>query len=271
MIDLAPRHKTGLALRSPVMVAAGCYGFGSAYRELIDASDLGAVIVGPVAARRTRGDDPPRMISFAGGVLLRTGLANPGLDRVVAESSPFWGQLPTAVIVHVPATTPDEVDSCCRRLSELDEVAGIELGLSDSGPDSELLECTRRAVRAAMQPVIVRLPLARAADLVEPAGDAGASALTIAGPPRGCLPEPIGGQLLTGDLHGPFLLPLVVRAVRSAVEHTRVPVIGNGGVWNTDHARTLLRAGCAAVQVGPAIWRDPDSASRIARELRPTT
>ena len=44
IIQLAPNHKVGLALRNPVMPAAGCFGFGTEYAHLVDVEALGAIV-----------------------------------------------------------------------------------------------------------------------------------------------------------------------------------------------------------------------------------
>jgi len=51
MIELAPQHKTGLSLKSPIMPASGCAGFASEYAALIDWSKWGAFVTNPVTAR----------------------------------------------------------------------------------------------------------------------------------------------------------------------------------------------------------------------------
>lgn len=267
MIDLAPGHKVGLTLRNPVMIAAGCYGWGTQYRQLVDLDSLGAIIVGPVTANLCRGSDPPRTMQFPGGVLLATGNANPGLSRVVRDARRFWSQSPTPVVLHVAATSPGDVIRCCSRVSGIEVVAAIELGLPEAGSSDQAVELVRAAIDAAAQPVIVRLPLNRAVELAEIIEDLGAAALTVASPPPGILYHATEGRFISGRLYGPFVLPLVADQVASVSQTVAVPIIGSGGVWEVEDARTLLRAGCVAVQVDAAIWRDPRCPQRIAEAL----
>ena len=86
-IDLAPEHKVGLTLTNPVMPAAGCYGLGAEYAQLVEVETLGAVVVGPVTAAARRGTDPPRTVPVVGGVLLHTGLANRGIGAIVHRAA----------------------------------------------------------------------------------------------------------------------------------------------------------------------------------------
>jgi len=49
------------------------------------------------------------------------------------------------------------------------------------------------------------------------------------------------------------------------------PLIGCGGIMDADDAREYLAAGARAVQVGTALFHDPTTAFRIAREIGPQT
>jgi dihydroorotate dehydrogenase (NAD+) catalytic subunit len=266
-INLAPHHKTGLTLLNPVMPTAGCFGFGGEYRDLVDCDALGAVVVGPVTARPRPGASPPRVIHLPGGVLLHTGLANPGINAVVRDHAYVWHQLSVPTIVHVAATHPAEVESCCQRLAGVDNVWGIELGLPADVVGNEAGDLVQAAARAAYQPLLVRLPLNTAHILCTTVVDAGAHALTVAAPPRGTAWDTREERFITGSLYGTLVLPLVLHALRRVAEHVSVPLIGNGGVHSTDDARALLNAGAVAVQIGGALWGDPACLARIATDL----
>ena len=274
-IELAPNHKAGLTIANPVMPAAGCFGLGTEYSRLVEVEMLGAVIVGPITARSRRGAEPPRTLPIPGGALLHTGLANRGAAAIVRRYARAWASSPVPVIAHVAGTTPDETASCCERLSAVDSVAGIELGLPDGlahspEPADFLDDATaiiRTAKSAARQPLIVRLPLSWAGVLCVAAVDAGADALTIAAPPRGSMWHEPSGGFVTGRLYGSFVLPLALRALCRVAELVRVPLIGCGGIHSTKDALAFLHAGAVAIQVGGAIWRDPTCLARIARSL----
>ena len=49
MIELAPKHKYGLPIASPVMPAAGAFGYGDTYHDLVDIHALGALVTNPVS------------------------------------------------------------------------------------------------------------------------------------------------------------------------------------------------------------------------------
>ncbi len=265
LIELAPNHKTGLQLSNPVLVAAGCYGWGNEYRGLVEPELLGAVVVGPVTMGPRRGARPPRAVPFPGGVLLHTGLANPGLLAVLRRSSRVWAQSPVPVILHLAATTPSGVASACQRVSAVEPVAAVELGLRDGVEAEEAAALTAAARSTLRQPLLVRLGLADAAWLAEVVVAAGADGLTVAAPPRGTLPY--HGRLVTGRLYGPVVFPLAMHALQQVAGRVKVPLLGCGGVTSADDGLAFLQAGAVAVQVDAALWHNPTSPARIAQTI----
>ncbi len=269
-VELAPEHKVGLTLPNPVLPAAGCFGFGQEYAGLVELEALGGVVFGPVTHRPRRGSEPPRLVPFAGGVLVHTGLANPGAGALVRRARRAWGRIPVPIIVHVVATAPDEVSACCEQLGALEQVAGLELGIADDATPEEVAQLIGAARAGAGQPLLARLPLHSAGLLCGPAVEAGASALTIGAAPRGTLYDAGSGAFVTGRLYGPLVLGLALRALRQVRKAMAVPLIGCGGIHSIEDARALLRAGAVAVQVDSALWRDPGSLSAMARALGTT-
>ena len=268
-VDLAPSHKVGLTLANPVMPAAGCFGFGTGYARLVEVEALGALVVGPLTARPRRGAEPPRTLPIPGGVLLHTGLANPGLAAALRRYARAWARSPVPVVVHVAGVGPEEAASCCERLARLEAIAGVELGLPDTVTLDDAAAIIRAARAATGQPLIVRLPLAQADALGEAAVAAGADALTVAAPPRGSVWHAPHGRFVSGRLYGPFVLPLALSALRHVAQRVSVPLIGCGGIHSARDAQAFLRAGATAIQVDSALWRDPACLARIARSLSP--
>ena len=267
VIEIAPDHKVGLTLTNPVMPAAGCFGFGTEYADLVDVGELGAIVVGPVTAGPRRGAAPPRAVPIAGGTLLHTGLANPGIAAVLRNSVRVWSRCPVPVIVHVAGISTEEVASCCRQLTRVEAVSGIELGLADTIDLDDAVAITWAASSASDRPLIVRLPLVGADALRAAVVEAGADALTVAAPPRGVAWDPKASRFITGRLYGPLVLPQALRALRRVAERVSVPLIGCGGIQDTEDGLAFLRAGAAAVQVDSVLWRDPASLARIARGM----
>jgi dihydroorotate dehydrogenase (NAD+) catalytic subunit len=77
----------------------------------------------------------------------------------------------------------------------------------------------------------------------------------------------LGG--LTGGLSGPAIRPVALRAVwQVASALPGMPLIGVGGIRSGADALEFLLAGASAVQVGTAIFSDPNAPMRVLAELR---
>ena len=298
MIELAPHHKRGLALANPVMNASGLLGFAEEYRGLVDFTRLGAFVTNAVTARPRTSAHPPNAIPLPNGVLIHTGLPNPGVRAAVRRYDREWQRLGPPVVVHLAATTPRDVQRSVEHLDRAEGVSGIELGLRDDIS----VEAMEHSIRAALggPPLIVRLPILRAAELCEAAARAGADALTVGAPVRTSPPStslrtgpgplreaPLWGSIANGNgegesqdeagkqkwrgrFYGPECFPVALEAVRAvvgAMHASPLPIVGAGGISSVEDARAMLAAGAAAVQVDAAVWIEPRLFTQLAQHL----
>src|SRR4029077_20884789 len=70
-----------------------------------------------------------------------------------------------------------------------------------------------------------------------------------------------------GGLPGPAVKPVALHAVHAAFAATGLPIVGMGGLANTQDCIEMLAAGATVVGLGTALFRDPGLPSRIAAEL----
>jgi dihydroorotate dehydrogenase len=258
LCELAPQHKHGLTLARPVMNAAGTLGFVGEARGWVDLAALGAFVTNPLTWSPRTPAAPPNAVALAEGVLVHTGLPNPGVRAALRQYAREWARefrrLRLPVIVHLAATTPDDVQRGAEALERADGVAGLELGLRDDVTAAEL----RVLVRAARggPPLVVRLPLAGAPALAEAAVQAGADALIVAAPARAAVE--VEGRTVAGRLYGPGQFPAALTAVQAVLAlGLGVPVVGAGGVFSAEQAQAMLVAGAAAVQLDAVVWQAP--------------
>jgi dihydroorotate dehydrogenase (NAD+) catalytic subunit len=268
MIELAPRHKVGLSLKSPIMPASVSAGYGSEYANLIDWSKWGAFVTSPVTARPRKPAGEPVSIDLGVATLIHTGIPNPGIRAVIGEHRNMWKGMGLPVIVHVAGTTPDDVAECAVRLIVVEGVGGIELGVRDEEDEGAVVALIAAAIEASEAPVFVRLPLEHAVEFAPVCVEAGVEGLVIASPPRGMLPW--NGGFVSGRVYGRGGLPLALRAIHETAAIVDVPIIGSGGVHTIEDARAMLDAGATAVQIDTLIWRDPGAAMAIAEAFLPT-
>lgn len=274
MIELAPQHKIGLSLSNPVMIAAGCAGYGQAYQSLLDLVAFGAVVTNPITLRPRRGPLQPRLVETPGGFILNTGEQNPGVKKVIQQAQKSWAALPTAIIAHLPADDPDDLLRTARALAHLEApqgqtvLAAIELGLPRLAHPHDVARWIRAIQEGSPLPLLVKLPLGAPLGLAEAAAEAQADALVIGSPPQGTAQAGQGGVLVTGALYGPALHSLVLHDLQQIKSWLDLPLVAAGGIHSLADAETFLAAGATALQLDSLLFIEPKEAERIARDVR---
>ncbi len=259
LVELAPRHKRGLTLRGPVLNAAGTLGFAVEAEGVIDLDALGGFVTNPFTFESRGPAGAPNAAAVAGGVVLHTGLPNPGVKAGIRRFALDWdrvfGRRGIPVIVHLAATRAHEVRRAVELIERVDVVAGLELGLRDDSAPAEFTQMVH-AARGNL-PLVVRLPLDRAETLAPLAVRAGADALCIGAPPR-WRPEgvPTEGQPRSGRVYGSSVRERMLAGVAAvAALGLDVPHIAGGGVLTSGDVDAALLAGAVAVQADLALWR----------------
>jgi dihydroorotate dehydrogenase (NAD+) catalytic subunit len=266
-IEITRPGKNTLMLETPVMPAAGVFGFGDLYRDLINVEKLGALVTNPVTYQPWQPPAGTRVIPLDAGMLVHTGLSNPGLSKVLAKYRGLWRGLPLPVIVHLVADTREHVAKSASRIDAEDAVDALELGLNDDVSVQDAGDLVRAAVQRTEKPVLVRVPLQSAHAMAEAAADNGAGAVVACAPPRGTARDTYSGRLVSGRIYGPLVKPVVLRVVGQLTRRLDIPVIGAGGIHSADDARDYMEAGARAVQVDTVTWIQPNILELIARDL----
>ena len=279
------RDLFGQRFQNPVLLASGTAGFGRELDGVMDLDRLGGIVTKAVSIAPRKGNLPPRVAEFRGGMLNSVGLANPGLDRVRSAELPWLaGRLRRArVLVNVVGFTIDEYAQVVAGLDGAPGITAFELNLSCPNTSAGGIEfgadpiCVAGIVRGCR--ARTRLPLIAKLSPVLPdpgamavvARDAGADGVSVVNTLPGELFDHRGAPRLGngfGGVSGPALLPIGVLAVARVVERTAgMAVIGVGGVRNADDVRQYLRAGASLVAVGTAALADPRLPERIVRDL----
>lgn len=267
-IEITRPGKYSLIVSTPVMPAAGTLGFADNFKGLIDYENLGALVTNPVTIEPWNPVSGTRMIPLDAGILLHTGLPNPGLSKVISRYRKTWANLTIPVILHLVGTNVRQIEQAGRMLDEVDEVAAVELGLSDDLNEADALDMVKAAAKME-KPLLVRLPFYECYQLALPVAEAGADALVLTAAPRGTARDQHAGRLVSGRIYGPLIKPLVLRMVgrlRREIPQD-IPIIGCGGIHSPQDARDYIDAGAIAVQVDTATWAQPKMLERVARDL----
>ncbi|NLG98251.1 MAG: hypothetical protein GX491_12905 [Chloroflexi bacterium] len=239
-----------LYLDSPWMNAAGTLGYLPPPRWNLP-EPMGAFVTNPISAAQRTPAAERCLLAYPGGVLIHSGLPNPGFRRVLRKYSSRWAQASLPIWVHLIGSNPDEINRMVRGLEGLEGVMAVELGLPPELRGEEALALVEAAYGEL--PLIVHLPLSSMTEpwLSELPG-LGVSAVSI-GAPRGMLANE-SGRLVSGRLFGPSILPLALAAVRAGRQFG-LPVIAGAGIYRREDAQALLDAGAFAVQLDTVLWR----------------
>ena len=278
-VELAPNHPNGLALKNPVMVASGTFGFGTEYADLLDITRLGAIITKGVTLRPRKGNPQPRIVETPAGMLNTIGLQNPGVRQVLAEKARVWARIGVPVVVNIAGETVEEYAAVAELLNEVDGVSALEVNIScpnvkiggmSFGVDPTAAAQVTSAVRSAtIHPVIVKLSpnvgditaIARA--VVSAGADAVSLINTILGMVIDVRKRRPALSTCYGGLSGPAIRPIALRMVHQVAQAIDVPVIGVGGITTADDALQFIMAGATAVQIGTANFVNPRTAIDI--------
>lgn len=261
-VELAPNHKTGLILNTPVMTSAGCWGFADEYSNLLDLSKIGAFVTNPITLRARRHSQDTQAVPIQNGTLVHTGTPNPGIRGALSKYRNKWRRLPCPVIVHISASNCRDVEACMNQLEGVDNVAAVELGLQEDAQPNDVKSIIATA-SGGLLPVLTRLPLMRALDLAWIAEHAGAQALTTAAPPRGTMHNTKGTGWVSGRLYGQFVFPIILDLVRNIHGSVTLPIIASGGIHTCNQAQACLESGASAVQIDSLVWTDLNAVKQI--------
>ncbi|HJO33994.1 MAG TPA: nitronate monooxygenase [Anaerolineales bacterium] len=264
-LDLAPEHKRGFPLKSPLLAASGCWGFANEYANLIEMSLLGALITNPISRRPRRPAGGAHARSVAGGVALHTGLPNPGLSVALRRFAPKWRRMPCAVIVHLALHDAGEARKCVERLEDVENVLAIELGFRHD-EDARAAAATVATAAQGLLPVVVQVPFSRTAEFSALAEQAGAQAVSVSAPPRAALTAAEGW--FEGRMYGGGLCARTVQVVRELRRETDLPIIAAGGVHSAEQINALLSAGARAVQLESVVWIDAPNVNAMLQSWK---
>ena len=272
MADLSVKIKD-LRLKNPVMTASGTFGYGPEFADFVPLEGIGGIIVKGTTLKPRQGNDYPRMVETASGMLNCVGLQNKGVDYFCEHIYPEIKDIDTNFIVNVSGSSPEDYAECAARIGQLENIPAIELNIScpnvRDGGMAFGVTCAGaasvvKAVRARYdKTLIVKLSpnvtdIAEIARAVEAEGADSVSLInTLMGMAidieRRCPTLSIG----TGGLSGPAVKPVALRMVWQVAKAVKIPVIGLGGICNAHDAIEFFMAGATAIEIGTANFLDP--------------
>lgn len=278
-------NAAGIDFQNPVLLAAGTAAYGRELSSVIKLDELGGLITKAVSVERRHGARAPRVAEFEGGMINAVGLANPGVDEVLAEHLPWLAQNVRAakVLVNVVGNRTEEFASVVSLLDGSPAVSGYELNVScpnvraggmEFGADaSSLTDVVTRARAATRKPIFVKLSptLQDIGATAKVAADAGADGISVVNTLPGLVIDVEARKPAlgfgTGGVSGPGLLPVGVLATYKVAKAVRLPVIGVGGISKATDIVQYVLAGASLVAVGTAAMQQPKLPEKLVDDL----
>ncbi len=262
--------------------ASGTFGSGLEYSEFVDLHRLGAVTTKGVANVPWAGNPTPRIAETHSGMLNAIGLQNPGIDVLIDRDLPYLRERNARIIVNVCGRSQEDYVEVVERLAE-EDIDMLEINISCPnvkaggiafGQKPEMAEAITRAVKkVAKQPVIMKLSpnvtdIAEMARAVEAGGADGVSLInTLTGMKIDVSRKTFAIANQTGGMSGPCVKPVAVRMVYQVANAVKIPVLGMGGIENTEDALEFLMAGATMIAVGTANFYNPRTTVEIVDGL----
>lgn len=272
----------GVELKNPITVASGTFGSGMEYDEFVDLNLLGALTTKGVANVPWPGNPTPRVAETYGGMMNAIGLQNPGIDTFVKRDIPFLKEKDTKIIVNVCGKSTEDYLDVVERLGD-EPVDLLEINVSCPnvkeggiafGQDPKALYDITKAIKAkAKQPIIMKLSpnVTDITEMAKAAEAAGSDALslinTLTGMKIDVKRRTFAVANKTAGVSGPAIHPIAVRMVYQVANAVKLPIIGMGGVMNTEDALEMIMAGATAVAVGTANFHNPYATVEIIKGI----
>lgn len=275
---------SGLRLDNPIIPASGTFGFGEEFAQLYDINVLGSFSFKGTTREKRFGNPTPRIAECTGGMLNSVGLANPGIDDVIAHELPALKKIfKKPVVANISGFSIDEYVYNCERIDKEEQVGIIEVNIScpnvhDGGmafgtSAKAAAEVTRAVKAVTTKPVYMKLSpnVTDITEIARACEEAGADGLSLINTLMGMRVDLKTGRHIlankTGGMSGPCIFPLAVRMVYQVYDAVKIPIIGMGGVSTARDVIELMYAGATAVQVGAANLVDPYVCPKIIEEL----
>ncbi len=268
-------------LKNPVMNASGTLGYGKEIEPLWGVETLGCYVTKGLSMKPHHGNPLPRVWEERCGMINSIGLQNVGIERFFDEYFPLFKRKKTPVIVNFFGFTGDEYMGCAEMIKPDEQIIALEMNLScpnikkggiSFGKEADTVYEIVKNVKAVTKiPLLAKLTpeVKNIVEIALAAYEAGADGLTLINTiPAAVVDVNKRTVPIKGGLSGPVARSVALRAVYDCSKAVPIPIIGVGGIMDTQDAVAFLMAGAQAIQIGTATFVDPYAIPKIIEELR---
>ncbi|MBN1968748.1 MAG: dihydroorotate dehydrogenase [Candidatus Delongbacteria bacterium] len=270
-------------LKNPIMTASGTFGYGDEFNEIYDISRLGGIVTKAITPEVRPGNALPRIAETEFGMLNSIGLANVGLKEFIEKKIPVIKNFGTEVFVNIAGKELKDYLIVAEAMNDYDFLAGLEVNISCPnvkeggvafGTKVEVAaEVTKEIRKIYKGHLMLKLSpnvtdIAAIAKAVEAEGADSVSVInTLFGMAIDINTFKPKVKSIVAGYSGPGIKPVALQAVWKCSKAVKIPVIGMGGIMNSDDVVEFLLAGATAVQVGTANFTNPTSSLKILEGL----
>ena len=273
-------------MKNPVITASGTFGYGEEFSPFFDLDRLGAMVLKGITLKPKMGNPTPRIIETPSGVLNSIGLQNVGVELLIQGKLPLLQKYDTPVIINISGDTVEEFVKVTEKLNKFslnNSIAGLEVNISCPNVDQggmawgtnpiityQLVKEVRKVTNL---PLIVKLSpnVTDIRVIAQAVQEAGADAISLINTVVGMAID-INSRRpklanIKGGLSGPAVKPIALWSVWQVYQSVNIPIIGMGGIMNSQDALEFIIAGARAVSIGTANLVNPGVAMEIIEGL----
>jgi len=267
--------------KNPVFVASGTFGYGEEMSEIFNIEKLGAIVTKGLTLKPRQGFDGLRIVETPAGVINRIGLQNVGIDEFIKNKMRFLSKLKTRIIVNIAGETIEEYKIITEKLDKIKRVDAIEVNVScpnvEKGgitfsENEKIFKKLLKIIRRTTKKTLIAKLSPSAGDIVHLSKiteKTGFDGITISNTFKATVIDTETGRIkITGGLSGPAIYPIALNNVLMVTKKVDIPVIGCGGIYNTDVALQFLIAGAVAIQIGTFNFIQPDIGVEIIKGIK---
>ena len=283
MADLSIKigHTT---FKNPIFVASGTFGYGTENPELVDVSNIGAIVTKSITLNPREGNPPPRIVETPSGMINSIGLANIGVDKYINEMLPVYEEIGSPIIMNIAGSSMEEYIKVLQQMEAVSSnIVGYEINIScpnvkeggmEFGVDCNMTEKLTKELRKLTDRLLIMKLSPNVTDIsaiATSSENGGADAVSAVNTVIGMSIDHKTGKnniyTTYGGLSGPAIKPVGLACVHKVYNSVKIPIIGIGGIVNSSDVIEYILAGSIAVQVGTANYRDPGISEKIFNDL----
>jgi len=270
--------------KNPIFVASGTFGYGTENTELVDVSNIGAIVTKSITLNPREGNPPPRIVETPSGMINSIGLANIGVDKYVSEMLPVYEKIGSPIIMNIAGSSMEEYIKVMQQVEAVSSnIVGYEINIScpnvkeggmEFGVDCDMTEKLTKKLRKLTERLLIMKLSPNVTDIsaiAKSSENGGADAVSAINTVIGMSIDHKTGKsniyTTYGGLSGPAIKPVGLACVYKVYHTVKIPIIVIGGIVNSSDVIEYILAGSSAVQVGTANYRDPGIAEKILNDL----